>query len=284
MSSSLTELKINVETFYDCLYFLDGRLGSLTKLIINVKKLPFEHIPSYINCQKELPKLKYFSLTMNNDADIYEIHIIRLLRRMVNLETLTLFLFLIQIDLDYVDGIQLHNDILIYLPRLKKFTFSIHTGVIMKRIKIHLSSNEDIQNSFIGRGYGQVGSYVCTLPLKTMNYCKGHCHIYSLPYQFKHFFGLNNSYHFQDGIFDKVRRLTMNDIESPFEHQFFILVSHYFPIVEELTIYNHISQQDKKNSSTLIIFPHLIFLNLAESPRDDILFVFIQELWLGNAF
>ncbi|CAF3843708.1 unnamed protein product [Rotaria sp. Silwood1] len=168
MSSSLTELKINVETFYDCLYFLDGRLGSLTKLIINVNKVPFEHIPSYINCRKQLPKLKYFSLTLNNHADIYEIHIIRLLRRMGNLEALTLFLFLIQIDSDYVDGIQLHNDILIYLPRLKKFTFSIHTGVIMKRIKIHLSSNEDIQNSFIGRGYGQVGSYVCTESLKSM--------------------------------------------------------------------------------------------------------------------
>ncbi|CAF1354080.1 unnamed protein product [Adineta steineri] len=265
MSSSLTELKIHVETFYDCLYFLDGRLGSLTKLIINVKKVPYENTPPYINCRKQLPKLKYFSLTLNNHADIYETHIVLLLRRMVNLEALTLFLFLTRIDVDYINGIQLHTDVLIYLPRLEKFTFSIHTGVIMERIKIHFSSNEDIQNSFTGREYGQVGSYVCTQPLKSMNHCKGHCHIYSLPYQFKHFFGLNNSYHFQDGIFDKVRRLTMSDIGSPFEHQFFILVSHYFPIVEELTIYNGIPQKDKKNSSALIIFPHLIFLNLDDS-------------------
>ncbi|CAF1588496.1 unnamed protein product [Rotaria sordida] len=96
---------------------------------------------------------------------------------MVNLEALILFLFLIQIDSDYIDGIQLHSDILIYLPRLKKFTFSIHTGVIMERIKIHLSSNEDIQNSFIGRGYGQVGSYVCTQPLKSMSHCT-RIHVY----------------------------------------------------------------------------------------------------------
>ncbi len=202
---------------------------------------------------------------MYEHAGVDEIHISSLLRRMVNLETLTLFLSLIQDDSDYVDGIQLHNDILIYLLRLKQFTFSIVTAVIIRRIEIHLSSNEDIQNSFIGRGYGQVGSYVCTQPSKSITYCGGHCHIYSLPYQFEHFFGLNNSYHFQDGIFDKVRRLTMNDIGSPFDHQFFTLVSYYFPIVEELTVYNAYNgkpQDDTKNSSTLIIFPHLIFLNL----------------------
>jgi hypothetical protein len=53
MSSSLTELKINVETFYDCLYFLDGRLDSLTKLIINVNNVPFKDIPLYmrVNCE-----------------------------------------------------------------------------------------------------------------------------------------------------------------------------------------------------------------------------------------
>jgi hypothetical protein len=40
MSSSLTELKINVATFDDCLYLLDGHLPCLSKLIINVKEFP----------------------------------------------------------------------------------------------------------------------------------------------------------------------------------------------------------------------------------------------------
>ncbi|CAF1314598.1 unnamed protein product [Rotaria sordida] len=47
----------------------------------------------------------------------------------------------------------------------------------MERIKIHLSSNEDIQNSFIGRGYGQVDSYVCTQPLNSMSHCT-RIHVY----------------------------------------------------------------------------------------------------------
>jgi hypothetical protein len=68
MSSSLTELKINVETFYDCLYFLDGRLDSLTKLIINVKKVPFEHIPSHINCEVNIILIIMFS--KKNVADV----------------------------------------------------------------------------------------------------------------------------------------------------------------------------------------------------------------------
>jgi hypothetical protein len=36
MSSTLIKLKINVPHFTDCLYLLDGRLESLSTLIINV--------------------------------------------------------------------------------------------------------------------------------------------------------------------------------------------------------------------------------------------------------
>ncbi len=41
MSSTLTVLKINVKTFDDCLYLLDGRLDSLLKLIIHVKEISY---------------------------------------------------------------------------------------------------------------------------------------------------------------------------------------------------------------------------------------------------
>jgi hypothetical protein len=38
-SSTLTKLKVNVATFDDCLYLLDGRLKHLSTLIIDVKKI-----------------------------------------------------------------------------------------------------------------------------------------------------------------------------------------------------------------------------------------------------
>jgi hypothetical protein len=41
MSSTLNVLKINVKTFDDCLYLLDGRLQFLSKLIIHVAKISY---------------------------------------------------------------------------------------------------------------------------------------------------------------------------------------------------------------------------------------------------
>jgi len=39
MSSTLIKLKINVVSLVDCLYLLDGRLDSLSTLIINVEQI-----------------------------------------------------------------------------------------------------------------------------------------------------------------------------------------------------------------------------------------------------
>ncbi len=44
ISLTLTELKINVATFDDCLYLLDGRLDCLSKLIINIEDIRFKRL------------------------------------------------------------------------------------------------------------------------------------------------------------------------------------------------------------------------------------------------
>jgi hypothetical protein len=44
-SSTLTELKINVKTFDDCLYLLDGRFNCLSTLIINVEIISYTSRP-----------------------------------------------------------------------------------------------------------------------------------------------------------------------------------------------------------------------------------------------
>ena len=200
--------------------------------------------------------MKYFSLTSFNHTYDYDNLIVPLLRRMINLEELKLYLSVIRFDSTYIDGIQLYDQILIYMPQLNKFTFNIKTNVINKNVKIDLPSNEDIQRSFIGRGYQQVGSYVHTNINDMLN---GKCHIYSLPYEFEYFFDLDNS--FQGGMFHKVRQLTMNDI-IPFEHKLFQLISQDFPFLEYLYISNNHPQKDKQHSSTLITFPYLTLLDL----------------------
>ncbi|CAF3650892.1 unnamed protein product [Rotaria sp. Silwood1] len=254
MSSTLTTLNINVETFDDCLYLLDERLNSLLTLFIYVVEISY--IISNIQNTKQLPKLKSFSLASCRQTMTYNKLIIPLLHRMINLEELKLFLFVKKFDSSYIDGIQLHDQILIYMQKLNKFTFNIHTEVFNINIKTDLQSNEEIQRSFIGRQYGQVGSIVQTIGTNDV----GTCHVYSLPYQFENFIYLNNS--FQGGKLDKVRCLMMLDLIYPFEHNFFQVISQDFPFLKELYILNSQRQQNKQHSSTLITFRHVILLDL----------------------
>ncbi|CAF1301761.1 unnamed protein product [Rotaria sordida] len=151
MSSTLTKLKVEVKTFRDCLYLLDGRLDCLSTLIINVRYICVMSSRKY-NTEK-LPRLKHFSLTSFDDTIHYDKLIIPLLCRMINLEELILFLSIIRFNSTFIDGIQLYDQFLIYMPRLNKFTFSIITVVVNNNI--HLSSHKDIQHSFIGKRYGQ---------------------------------------------------------------------------------------------------------------------------------
>jgi hypothetical protein len=174
---------------------------------------------------------------------------------MINLEELKLYLLVLRCDSNYIDGIQLYDQFLIHMTQLKKFTFNIKTRVDNDNVTVELPSNEDIQRSFIGKGYQQVASHAHTNPMKT----EGECHVYSLPYQFDYFVDLDNS--FQGGMFEKVRYLTVNDI-IPFEHKLFELISQDFPFLQFLSISNGNPQKDKQHSSTSISFPHLTFLDL----------------------
>jgi hypothetical protein len=180
---------------------------------------------------------------------------------MINLEELTLFLSVLRINSTYIGGIQLHDKIFIYMPQLNKFTFNINTAITNMNARIDLSSHEDIQRSFIGKGYGQVGSYFYTESMGI----EGRSHVYSLPYQFECFIHLNNF--FQRGMFDKVLYLIMNDTRS-FEYELFNIISQDFPLLKWLGIDNDEPQKNKQHSSILNIFSHLILLNLFRAHTD----------------
>ena len=76
---------------------------------------------------------------------------------MINLEELKLYLEVGRSKSSFIDGIQFYDQFLIHMTQLKKFTFNIKTKV---DVSIEFQSNEDIQRSFIGRGYQEVASYV----------------------------------------------------------------------------------------------------------------------------
>lgn len=174
---------------------------------------------------------------------------------MMNLEELRLHLLVGRVRLTYIDGMQLYDDFLIHMSQLKKFSFNITTKIRSCQSQVELQTNEDVQRSFIGRGYQQVMSNVLTLSRIWI----GQCHIYSLPYAFDCFVELNNSFH--RGMFYKVRYLTMQDIIS-FEYDLFQAVSEDFPFLEYLYITNKHQQKVKQYLSKPMVFPHLTLLHL----------------------
>ncbi|CAF1272107.1 unnamed protein product [Adineta steineri] len=269
--STLIELKINVATFNACLCLLDGRFDSLSKLTINVRNIKYER--KEINNKTKLPKLKYFSLASINSVHRFNEYIIPLLRRMINLEELILFLSVVRVDSTLIDGTELYNQVLVHMLHLNKFIFSINTNVLSINNEMDVPSNEDIQNSFIGKEYDQVGSYVhleritpedTTIGIKQPKAIVK-SHIYSLPYQFENFLDLNSS--FQCGIFVTVRYLSMRD-RYPFERELFKIISDSFPFLKSLTMSNDGPQKNKQHSSTLISFPHFNLLNLVDAHDD----------------
>ncbi|CAF1453800.1 unnamed protein product [Adineta steineri] len=256
LSLSLTKLKIKINTFGDCLYLLNGYLPSLSTLIIHIKKI--DRSTSMINNTKELFKLKCFSLSTNRYTFDYDTQVVPLLRRMLNLEELTLFISVIRTRSAYIDGNQLYDKVLNYMPRLNKFIFSIHTQVSNEYSKkqIDLPSNDDVRNSCTKRGIQSIDVFADDKLIENT----GNCHVYSLPYQFNDFLFMNSS--FQGGRFDKVRLLSMDDIR-PFEHELFQIISQDFPFLRKLFILNDIPQKNKQyHLSTLITFNHLFELDI----------------------
>jgi hypothetical protein len=181
---------------------------------------------------------------------------------MVNLEELKLYLWVNRDDSIYIDGIQLYDQFLIYMIQLKSFTFNIKTELSFTNVRLQVQSNEDIQRSFIGRGYQPVASYVYPKSFP----CDSACYIYSLPYDFK-YFKLDNS--FQGGVFHKVRQLTMIE-RIPFQDKLFKLISQDFPFLEILRIYNSWSSVDNQYPSTLLTFPYLTLLDIRSTHVDYI--------------
>jgi hypothetical protein len=78
---------------------------------------------------------------------------------MINLEELTLSVSILKYDSNDIDGTNLYNDILVHMPQLNKFTFTIINQIVLKNIKIDFPSNDKIQSSFNKTKFNQIGSY-----------------------------------------------------------------------------------------------------------------------------
>ena len=188
---------------------------------------------------------------------------------MINLEELSLYLAIVLFDsADYLNGVQLRDKILQYLPRMKKCHFDIDTTTIKRNSDLLLPSNDDIQRSFIGEPFRSVRSHVDVFGKAngtgTHAYSLPHqfysrCHVFSLPYRFPDLAYLSNS--FQSGTFERVHIVRLADVR-PFEHDFFRIISQSFPSLKTLYIFNDMPQASQQTTRTPINFPRLRRLGL----------------------
>ena len=207
--------------------------------------------------------LRCFSLTGSIlvPTTVYDTFIVPLLRGMVNLDELQLYLRVVRYNSTYIDGNQLYDQFLVYMTKLKKFTFDINTKVVNENADSQLPSNEDIEQSFFGKGYSQVISYVNRYSSRWV----GECHFYSYPYDFEYYFDLNNTY--QSGMFHKVQQLTMNGVTS-FECKLFQQISKDFPFLKYLYIKNGCAMKQKPHLSEPMTFSYLRYVNLRDAHRN----------------
>ncbi|CAF2954277.1 unnamed protein product, partial [Rotaria sp. Silwood2] len=213
----------------------------------------------------DLPNLKCFSLKYSCLTEQYDSKILPLLRHTSNLEEFTLNAT-IQKPIRFVDRTQINNQILVHMPRLYKFIFYISTEIKLHHLVPCLSS-DDIQQTFTNIRYQQVA---CLL-----NHCydTATCHVFSLPFVFDHIRYIGNT--FPSIVFSHVTNLGVHDV-VPFEHEFFLRIACFFPMLEKLDVINFKSQSqisDNMNSNdnqlcSIVEYPYLILVRLGRSHID----------------
>ncbi|CAF4031660.1 unnamed protein product [Rotaria magnacalcarata] len=257
-SSILIKLCINVHGIDDCLSLLDGRLENLLTLIVFMDSV--KNHSSTMQNLNDLPNLKCFSLRIGSLNYVYDTLIVPLLRRMRNLEELTLDLR-ISNQTRFVDGTQLHNEILIHMAQLHKFIFYIKT-IIQKNNSLPRLSNDDIQRTFTNIGYEQVG---CIVENRSILYVN--CHVFSLPFAFDRLKLVGTN--FPNIIYNNVTVLCVRD-SIPFKHEFFVRIARCFPLLKSIFIINHeldLTDQyeiesDLNELYSVIEYPHLKSLDV----------------------
>jgi hypothetical protein len=181
---------------------------------------------------------------------------------MTQLGKLTLYLRLRSRN-RFFDGKDLSNEILVYIPQLHTFIFYISTEDVVS--STHPKPIE-IQQTLSNIQYGQA-----TCVIDYYNTFKAICHLYSLPFTFTHLGKITNN--FPNIVYDTVTHLHAYDI-IPMEHEFFMRISHAFPLLKSFSVKNDRKQRvncDNNLSYLIIIYPHLISLNIMYVHMDYLL-------------
>ena len=142
---------------------------------------------------------------------------------MSNLEALTLNIQ-IQYRRKFVDGVQINNEILVHVPKLRQFSFHIHTEVFQQDV-VHQLSEGGIRRTLVDIKDYQVICIVTPIARHAI------CQVFSIPFVFDRLEYVTHTC--PSIIFSHVTFLSVWDV-IPFEHQFFLRITRCFPMLKEL--------------------------------------------------
>ncbi|CAF1678157.1 unnamed protein product, partial [Adineta ricciae] len=257
-SSTLTYLRINVQTFTDLLYLLDGRFKQLHTLIAHIYSM--ETDSSVVYNTDDLPNLKCFSFVYYYESPQYY-NVLRHLCRMKNLEKLTLYIRIV-FETTFIDPIDLINQFLMNASELQSFKFYLGTRSKRTDLIHYLSENDIKQNYMKNVKCQEISNFV------QYNGDSGINHMFTLPFQFEYLQDVGNI--FPDILFSNVVDLCVCD-NTPFEHEFFQRISRSFPKLRALTVVNTkpwlyktgVPSDNMIPSYEIVEYPHLSFLDIS---------------------
>ena len=197
---------------------------------------------------------------------------------MINLEELHLNI-IVKCNGKFISNDTVMKDIIIYMPRLHKFTFNIYS-TINHCDQTNFPLNEHIEETFEYLFNNEI--ITCIDHFQEKEYSQ--CRIYSYPYKWKDYNNITNN--FRGGLFTNVTEVELYD-ERPFEHEFFVRIAQSFPFMKELTITNGKAQNNKQFNDnemlSIIEYPNLARLDLSYTHDDYLeLFLFDRKMSLPN--
>lgn len=210
--------------------------------------------------------MRCFSLAFEQNVNFYNELVVPLLRRMSNLESLSLYFSIYPVD-TFIDGNSLKNDIISHMTQLNKFKFNICSTIYVRDL-INFPSKEDIQYTLTCLPKNQMSTCVDYFTRRK----KGHCHIYSEPYTLTRYHNITNN--FSGALFKCVREISLFD-ERPFQHEFFIRIAQAFPFLTKLSLTNRYAQKHKQIHNneylSIIEYPRLVELNFIYVHQDYVI-------------
>lgn len=159
---------------------------------------------------------------------------------MLNLEKLTLYLRFDRHSI-LIDPVSILNKFAISNTKLESFNFYISTENDPNDLQHHLSTNCTEQNHLYSN-QSKVSNVACLGPDRSVY------HFFTVPFEFLKLSDVSNS--FPNMVFKNVVDLCACDV-IPFEHDFFLRISHNFPSLKPFSVahYPYMLENQKKSSN-----------------------------------